>query len=206
MSTSRNTAVRRSLRRFALGSGPLKRRSDRLETVGRFVVLVSFVAAPPLAVATMNVATADLQSTAAVQAADRSRTHAVLLQDAPPPGPEDASTAGNGYAVSPVPAHAQWKAPGGIPREGTVMVGPGTPAGTEQTVWVDGEGRITDAPLDSAGITASAASVAALPLVGLPLAAWTCHACFCFVLNARRERRWELDWAAVEPRWNSRFR
>ena len=206
MTASRAGVVRRSLRRFVLGSGPLKRRSDRLEAVGRLVVLVSFVAAPPLAVAAMNVATTDLQSVAAVQAAERSRTHAVLLQDAPPPGPEDASTAANGYAVSPVHAHAQWTAPGGSLREGTVMVAPGTPAGTEKTVWVDREGDITDPPLDSTGVTASAASVAALPLVGLPLAAWTCHACLCSVLNARRERRWEVDWAAVEPQWNSRFR
>jgi len=206
VSATRDTVVRRSLRRFVLGSGPLKRRSDRLEAVGRFVVLASFVAAPPLAVAAMNVATADLQSVAAAQAADRTRTHAVLVQDAPPPGPEDASTAANGYAVAPVRARAQWTAPGGSPRDGTVMVPPGTPAGTERTVWVDHRGDITDAPLDSAAVTASAASVAALPLVGLPLAAWTCHACFCFVLNARRERRWALDWAAVEPQWNSRFR
>jgi len=206
MSASRNTAVRRSLRRFVLGSGPLKRRSDRLEAVGRVVVLVSFVAAPPLAVATMNVATADLQAVAAVQAADRVSTHAVLLQNAPPPGPEDASSAANGYAVSPVRARAQWTAPGGSLRNGTVMVAPGTPAGTERTVWVDHNGAITDPPLDRAAVTASAASVAALPLVGLPLAVWTCHACFCFVLNARRERRWALDWAAVEPQWNSRFR
>jgi hypothetical protein len=206
MSASRDTLVRRSLRRFLLGSGPLKRRSDRLEAVGRFVVVVSFLAAPPLAVAAMTATTAHLQTVAAVQAAERSRAHAVLVQDAPLPSPAEASTAANGFAVTPVRAHARWTVPGGTRRDGTVLVDPGTPAGKELTVWVDREGDITEAPLDGAGVAASAASMAALPLVGLPLLAWTCHGCFCFVLNVRRERRWAQDWAAVEPQWNSRFR
>jgi hypothetical protein len=206
MTASRDGLVRRSLRRFVLGSGPLKRRSDRLETVSRFVVLVSFLAAPPLAVATMTATTAHLQSVAAVEATERSHVHAVLLHDAPPPTPAEASTAANGYSIMPVRAHAQWTAPGGSRRDGTVLVEPGTPAGRELTVWVDREGDITSAPLDPAAISASAATTAALTLVGLPLLVWTCHVCLCFVLNARREHRWAQDWAAVEPEWNSRFR
>jgi hypothetical protein len=206
MTASRDGLVRRSLRRFVLGSGPLKRRSDRLETVGRFVVLMSFLAAPPLAVAAMTATTAHLQSVAAVEAAERSHAHAVLLQDAPPPTPAEVSSAADGYAIMPVRAHARWTAPGGTRRDGTVLVEPGTSAGKELTVWVDREGDITEAPLDPADISASAATTAALPLVGVPLLAWTCHVCFCFALNVRRERRWAQDWAAVEPQWNSRFR
>jgi hypothetical protein len=206
MTASRDGLVRRSLRRFVLGSGPLKRPSDRLETVGRFVVLVSFLAAPPLAVATMTTSTAHLQSVAAVEAAERSRAHAVLLQDAPPPTPGEASSAASGYSIMPVRAHARWTAPGGTRRDGTVLVEPGTPAGKELTVWVDREGDITEAPLDPAAISASAAATAALPLVGVPLLVWTCHVYLCLVLNVRREHRWAQDWAAVEPEWNSRFR
>ncbi|HEV7189384.1 MAG TPA: hypothetical protein VGN28_15945 [Blastococcus sp.] len=206
MSISRGGPVRRSLRRFALGSGPLKRRSDRLEAAGRLAVVVSFLAAPPLAVAVMTATTTHLQSVAAAEAADRSRAQAVLLQDAPPPTAAEASTAANGYAVTRVHANAEWTTPAGAPRDGTVLVAPGTPAGKALTIWVDRAGRLTDAPLDGTGVAASAASVAVLPLVGLPLLAWTCHGCLCFVLNVRRERRWAQDWAAVEPQWNSRFR
>jgi hypothetical protein len=45
----------------------------------------------------------------------------------------------------------------------------------------------------------------ALPLFGVPLMAWTLYAVLSFFLDVRRERRWERDWATVEPEWNSRL-
>src|SRR3712207_2320343 len=50
MTVERDTLARRSLRRFTLGSGPLKRRSDRVQVAGRIVVVLSFLLAPLLAV------------------------------------------------------------------------------------------------------------------------------------------------------------
>lgn len=83
MTTPKNTSIRRSLRRFTLGSGPLKRRSDRVQVVGRFVVVLSFLVAPPLAVAAATAMTGHLQAVAAADAAERSRIRAVLLENAP---------------------------------------------------------------------------------------------------------------------------
>jgi hypothetical protein len=203
MTAPKDTVIRRSLRRFTLGSGPLKRRSDRVQVIGRLVVVLSFLVAPPLAVATVTATTAHLQAVAAAEAAERSPAHAVLLEDAPPPARE--SSAQGDYSISTVPVRAAWSGPDETSREGFVLVQPRTPAGTSVPVWVDRQGDLTRAPLDRAGIPTSAAASGALPLIGVPVATWILYACLCFALDAHRERRWAQDWAAVEPDWNSRL-
>jgi hypothetical protein len=195
--------IRRTLRRFMLGSGPLKRRSDRIQVVGRLVVGLSLLLAPPLAVATATAMTSHLQAVAAAEAADRSRVRAVLLADAP----AIAHTSGDysSYSDTRVHAKAVWWLPDGSSREGNVLTAPLTPAGTAVPVWVDRAGNLTRAPLDPAGIPASAYVWGALLLVGLPVACWTLYAVLCFLLDGSRERGWERDWATVEPDWNSRL-
>jgi hypothetical protein len=195
-------AVRRTLRRFTLGSGPLKRGSDRLQVAARLVVLLSLLLAPPLAVATAGAVTAHLEAVAHAEAGERSRVPAVLLQDAAEPtrGPDytDVST-------RTVPVRAEWPLPGGGAREGLVPAEPGSPVGSTVRVWLDREGSLAAPPLDPAGIPSSALAVGALPLIGLPVTAGLLYALFCFVLNGFRERRWGRDWATVEPVWNSRL-
>src|SRR5690349_24945200 len=74
--------ARRWLRRFALGSGPLKRRSDRIQLLGRVAVLLSIVLAPGVAVAVATAATARYDAVGVAQRAVRSETSAVLLEAA----------------------------------------------------------------------------------------------------------------------------
>jgi hypothetical protein len=199
----KDAVIRRSLRRFTLGSGPLKRRSDRVQVIGRFVVAASLFLAPPLAVATASATSSHLQAATDAAAADRSRVRAVLLEDAPaiPHTSGDYSS----YTDTHVRARAVWSLRDGTSREGDVLTAPLTPAGTAVPVWVDRAGHLTRAPLDRAAIPKSAVAVGLLPLFGMPLAAWTLYAALCVLLDARRERRWERDWAAVEPDWNSRL-
>jgi hypothetical protein len=194
--------IRRTLRRFTLGSGPLKRRSDRIQVIGRFVVVVSLLLAPPLAVAAATATTSHLQAVAVAEAADRSRVRAVLLEDAPaiPHTSGDYSS----YTDTHVRARAVWTLPDGTTREGKVLAAPLTPAGTAVQAWVDRAGNLTRAPLDRAGTPASAYLWGALLLVGLPVACWALYAALCLLLDAHRERRWEQDWATVEPNWNDR--
>ena len=200
MTAQKNTLIRLALRRFTLGSGPLKRRSDRLQSMGRVVVVLSFFMAPLIAVGVGNSATAHLQSVATVEAADRTLVRAVLQEDAPPLR----ATGEGSDSLTRVHAQAEWSLPGGLPQEGPVLTRPGAPAGTVVPVWVDSEGNVTRAPLDRADIPTSAAAVAALPLIGVPAVTWTLYAFLCIALNNHRERRWEEDWAEVEPKWNSR--
>src|SRR3712207_8827777 len=83
MNTSTDTALHRSLRWFALGSGPLKRGSDRLQVAGRLVVVLALLVAPPLAGAAMAVVTAQLEGLGAAEASERTYADAGPLEDAP---------------------------------------------------------------------------------------------------------------------------
>jgi hypothetical protein len=204
MTATKESLIRRSLRRFTLGSGPLKRRSDRFQVIGRFVVALSFLLAPLLAVAAATTTTVHLQAVAESEAAERSRTRAVLLEDAPA-RTRPSSDYGNPPPRT-VPVRAAWPVADGTSREGTVLVPPRTPVGTAVPVWVNRQGNPTSAPLERARIPGSAAATGALALIGVPMAAWTLYAFLCLALDAHRERRWAQDWAAVEPVWNSRLR
>ena len=203
MTAPKDSLIRRSLRRFTLGSGPLKRRSDRVQVIGRFVVVAALLVAPPIAVITATATASHLRAVTDAEAADRSPVRAVLLEDAPtvPHATGDYSS----YTDARVRARAVWSLPDGTSREGDVLTAPLTPAGTAVRVWVDHAGDLTRAPLDPDGIPTSATVMALLPLFGVPLAAWTLYALLCVLLEARRERRWERDWATVEPDWNSRL-
>src|SRR4051794_11138022 len=138
MIAPKESVLRRSLRRFTLGSGPLKRGSDRVQLVGRLLVVLSFLLAPPLAVGTTTRATAHLQTVAAGQAAERSPVRAVLLEDAPGTGTRSPYYA-DGGSSNPA-TRAVWPVPGGTSREGTVLVAPGSSAGTSVKVWVTRSG------------------------------------------------------------------
>ena len=203
MSAPKNTLIRRSLRRFSLGSGPLKRRSDRIQAIGRFLVALSFLVAPPLAVAAATATTAQFQSVADAEAAERSRTRAVLLEDAGSPRRDISGEGGAPQQLAQV--QARWSRPDGTAREGIVLIPPRTRLGTAVPVWVDREGNLTRAPRDRADISNSSYVVGALLLLGVPLTTWALYAVLCCTLDARRERLWGREWAAVEPDWNSRL-
>jgi hypothetical protein len=201
MPTPTDGAIRRALRRFTLGSGPLKRRSDRVQVLGRVVVVLSFLVAPPIAVAVATATTTHLEAVADAQEAARTRTTAILLEDAAPAAHDP-----SGYSDlsgTPVQVEARWTGPDGLAREGVVLARPSLPAGSVVPVWVDREGDLTRTPLDRAGIPTSAMVTATLPLIGVPVVTWTLYAALTYALDARRERRWEQDWAAVEPTWKS---
>jgi hypothetical protein len=204
MTVPRDTLLRRSLRRFTLGSGPLKRGSDRVEVIGRLAVVLSLFLAAPLAVVATTVTTGHLEARAAVEAAERHTASAVLLADAPAEPRSTGGDHGDTWRAT-VPARAAWPVPDGGTREGVVPVSPGTPAGTTVPVWVHDSGVLTRAPFDRTGIPSSATAVGAVFLVGVPLVTWALYACLCSALDAHRQRRWAREWAAVAPEWGSRL-
>jgi hypothetical protein len=194
--------LRAAVRRFSLGSGPVKRRSDRVQVAARLLVVLAFLCAPSLAVLTATKTAGRLQAVAATQTAERSRTTAVTDADAPPAG--SSTPAGEYVDESPgVPAH--WTGPSGADRDGRVPVLPGTPAGTAVPVWVDRQGDLTEAPMSASDVQSSAMGAALLPLFGVPAGAVACYAALCAALDARRDRRWTDGWAAVEPAWKAQL-
>jgi len=193
MATPTHHRFRRAVRGFTLGSGPLKRGSDRVQMVARLVVLLAVVAAPGFAVAAATATTAELESVAAAEAAERLPARALVLEDAP----ARADSAGYGTA-STVPALGQWTSRDGAVHQGPLRVAPGTRAGTTVPVWADRHGNLTRAPLTRQSIEGSAMATGAVVLGGVPLAAWILYFFLCFGLDARRDRGWEEDWAAVD--------
>jgi hypothetical protein len=209
MTRSTDSRPRRAVRRFTLGSGPLKRGSDRVQMTARVVVVLAFLAAAPLAVLTDTRETTHLKQLAAAQAADRQRTTAVLLHDAPATDP-NANDSTDGTTSSQVLARARWSTPAARGRaaqehEGLVLVAPNTRAGTGVPVWVNRRGVLTHAPLDPRNISGTAAAMAVVPLLGVPGLVWLGYAVLCAVLDVRRDRRWADEWAAVEPGWRAQL-
>ena len=73
---------RRLFRRFALGSGPLKRGTDRLQFVARVLLLITVLTAIPVALAVVTANYSQGRTVAAAEAAARHQVTATLLVDA----------------------------------------------------------------------------------------------------------------------------
>ena len=98
------------LRRFTLGSGPLKRTSDRLQFLARVLLVVSFVTAIPISLAVVSAAYTQARTQALAQAADRHPVTARLLDAVPAPAEE----AQNSITADREWATAVWTDPAGI--------------------------------------------------------------------------------------------
>lgn len=187
---------RRALRRFALGSGPLKRGSDRLEFASRLLLTLLLLLAAPLAVAAGSSVAAGVDATVQHQAHTRLPERATLLRDAaaqPSPGSLQTATL------------AAWLGPDGTFHVGSVPARPGTRAGTSVGIWVDRAGRPVEAPLAAGTARAQALVAGAVTFLAVVIAGLALHLSVLGVLNRRRSRRWETGWQAVQPLWGSHF-
>jgi hypothetical protein len=190
VSEDRGTA-RRLLRRFALGSGPLKRGSDRIEFAARVVLVAVVLAAVPVALAVATATATQTRSLADVQAATRHLVTATLLDEAAP------ADGGPGAPVA-----ATWTAPSGAAREGIVRVGTAADVGTTVTIWVDEDGDVTTRPLADADVVARAIGYGLPTFLGTSALAGLGYLGMRRLLDRSRIRRWATDWAVVEPVWS----
>jgi len=178
---------------------PLRRGSDRLETVILGVLVATFLVGAPFvmrAVGNWTHAESVRQQQAESQA--WRQVSATVLQAAPGAS-EYASAPGAAQEVN-----ARWTAPDGQVVTGQIYVTGGIAAGKTVMVWVDRAGQLTGSPLDSSQIAtradlnqtlAVAALAVALLVIGC-LARWT--------LDRRRLAAWDADWLATGPRWSPR--
>jgi hypothetical protein len=137
----RSTPLGRLLRGRRLDRNPLRRRSDRAETVVLGLLLAAFLAAAPFAVhaagAWAHVRAAREQH---AQQARLDQVQAVVLHGASRlDGPSDVS--------------ARWRAPAGPVRTGVVLVPPGAEAGTTVPVWINRVGQQEGPPLLGSQVT-----------------------------------------------------
>ena len=189
-------SLRSVLRRFTLGSGPLKRRSDRVEFVSRLFLVLALLSAAPVAVAVGTAVADGLDATVHQQLLTRHPVRATLLNDA-------ASSTTTG-AVD-VPTMATWLGPDGVAHAGKVQAPPGLRAGSSIDVWVDRGGSPVEAPMTDAVITDQSLVAGAVSFLGMVILGLSVHLSVVGVLARQRSRRWETGWQQVEPLWISRF-
>lgn len=187
------------MRGLRLDRNPLRRGSDRAETVIIAGLVAAFLGLAPFTAVTAGhwFHAAGLREQRA-QAAAWHRVPALVLKDAQ-------SDSYVYYGPSPVPVLARWPAPDGSRHTGYVGVPAGTRAGTSVTTWTDKTGRPTGPPLVSAQVAdraALAAMVAPLISAVLLLAAWMLAR---RALDRRRSAAWDAEWKVTGPQWtNSR--
>ena len=206
MSRAVRGGLRRALRWFTLGSGPLKRRSDRVQALGRVVVALSLLAAAPLGVVGAAVTRGQMETAAAAQALQRHAARAVVLEDTRAVPDSGETTNSGGAGVSIVRVEVAWPDARGAIRHGALLVPAGTVAGTTVPVWVDRSGDLPTAPMDQEIIGATSLGVGLLATTGVPLVTWVSYCLLCAALDAHRRRGWARDWDRVEREWRTRLR
>ena len=193
---ARSGPLARGIRRFTLGSGPLKRRSDTVECVSRLLVLLFVLLSVPVALTVGTVVRSDLAAMAQQQTDERTRVTAVATADAAVRGDTPPRTR--------VPVPARWTSPGGTPVQGEVPARPTVRAGDTLTLWVTADGRRADEPMTPAEVRRSTLVLVGLGWAGGVGATVLLHVALCRLLDRRRDRRWAREWARVEPAWSRR--
>jgi hypothetical protein len=186
----------RGVRRFTLGSGPLKRTSHTVEFVSRVVVSLVVLLSVPVALAVGTAVRSDLAAVARQQADERTQVPAVVTADVVAPADVSPRTR--------VPVPARWTAPDGTPVDGQVLARPTTRVGDTLPLWTTSDGRPTGAPMTPAQVRRSTLVLVGLGWAGSVGAAGLLHAALCELLAHRAARRWGREWARVEPTWSRR--
>jgi hypothetical protein len=185
-----------ALRRFRLGSGPLKRTSDRVELLARVLLVCTLVTAVPVALVVASVTHAHALTVATAQSLERHQVAAELVAD----GTLEGRGADDVRSVFRAPA--VWPGPSGAEQTGVVVVPAGAEAGSTVPVWVDRDGDLTTRPLDGGGAVARAAAMAAGTYLFVSALAIGGFVGFRASLDRSRLRRWAADWAVIEPVWS----
>ncbi len=170
------------------------RPGDRLELLSLVLCALLTVLAVPVGLAVAATVATDAAAEARSQQEQRREVPAVLLQDSRP------VTGMTAVAL------ASWTAPGGGSRAGEVSAPTGTRAGDTVRIWIDADGRRTGEPLSPTGVRVTAAVAGTVTALLLAASAAALHAAVRVVLDRSRARRWEREWAEVEPVWAARFR
>jgi len=189
----------RLLRERRLDRNPLRRGSDRAETLVLGALFATFLAVVPFATyAVASWAHTTYAREAQAQRAVLRQVPATLLQ-APPK-----VTAYPGAGVVSLGVYARWQAPDGQLRTGLVFAPSSATAGSTIPVWIDHAGRLTDPPLGPAQLATRTqlAAEAAVGVLAITLAVigWLARRS----LDRRRMAAWDADWLANGPRWSPR--
>jgi len=189
----RSTRLGRWWRGWRPDRNPLRRRSDRAETLILGVLVAASLAGAPLAAhaaASWTYATSAREAHA--QQAALHQVPATLLEPAQPLGVYNAE------------ASARWRAPDGHMVTGQVPVPVDAAAGSTVMVWTDQAGQLTASPLDASQVASRAELSEVLAVAGLAVVLIVVGGLVHWALVLRRLAAWEADWLAKGPRWSPR--
>jgi hypothetical protein len=191
---ARVTWLSRFVRGRRLDRNPLRRATDRIETVVLAVLMSAFLAGAPFAALGAGAWIHGLaQRTQLSQEASRFPVQAVVLTVTP--------SASLGEYVG--QAAARWRAPDGREVTGHLSVPSGTAAGQTLELWTDRAGDITSAPLTDAQVADQADFAVALGVVAAAGVLTLAGELARWALNRRRMADWDADWHATGPRWTT---
>jgi hypothetical protein len=184
------------IRRFTLGSGPLKRTSDRLQLLARVLLTTVLLSAVAIALAVATASHTSARSEADAQAAERHQVDAMLVADA------SVSHGGTDGPPDMGRASASWTGPAGVLHTDVIPVAVQAKAGSTQVIWIDRNGDRTSRPLTDAGVIALTVGNGVLAYLGISTTAIGAYFLFRRQLDRSRSRRWDAEWAVVGPTWS----
>ncbi len=174
---------------------PMRRRTDRVESAVKVVLLLVFLASGPLLASMTGSWVEQAGMHEMRQQQSWQQVNAVLLQPAPRPFDTYGSTAS--YWVA-----ARWQAPSGKQQVGEVLTQAGAPAGTSVRIWVNQAGQLTGRqPMTMRVVVIRMVLAEILALGGLATALLFVSGLIRWQLNRRRMAYWAMEWAAFGPRW-----
>lgn len=182
-------------RRLGIGRNPLRRPSDRLESMLLWCALIAALLMLPIGAATGNAVRNTLDASSARQRAALHEVQARTLESAEhevPSVPGDVLTVIKvGYVDT---QNAE--------RQGYTTVVRGTKAGANVSVWLDSSGTIVTAPRSTSDDAAFGATAGVSTVLGSWLLLWGLFRLARVPLDRRRLRAWDAEWTTIAPRWH----
>jgi hypothetical protein len=182
-------AVYGAVRLFLPKRSSLRRRSDRIELLARWVLLLVGLVAIPVALTIGSEVTAALGPQVQEQWAERHQVRATVLAR-----PEDHNAARSDVIDDDRRAPVRWTAADGTPRVAEIRVGSTTRSGEPRVLWVDREDRPTHAPLAASYAVGQGLMVTLLILLGDLLISLALLTGLRWVLDRVRLRAWDEAW------------
>jgi hypothetical protein len=193
----RTTVAGRFIRGRRLDRNPLRRTSDRAETIVFAAIVLAFLVAVPLAALALGGwAHAAAQRAEAGQIASRHLVTAVVLAVPAKPAPGSASLI--------TFTQARWTAPDGTVVTGQLPVPAGTRPGAAIRVWTTTNGQLSEQPMGPGQVATLAGLGAIGGATGVAVLLCWASAVARWLLDKRRMAAWEADWRSTAPRWTTR--
>jgi hypothetical protein len=186
----------RFVRGRRLDRNPLRRATDRAETVVLAGLVILLLAGGPFAALAAGSWThAMAQRTQLAQEASRRQVTAVVVSMIPPSAGDWGLT---------WQARARWRAPDGREVTDEIPVPTSTEVGATLPVWTSLSGDFTTAPLVDSQVSGQVVTGEVLGVIGLADGLAVVGALVLSWINKRRMADWDADWRATGPRWTTR--